>query len=293
MKTNITKIKSGSKSVDLEFINRQISDHPDWHRTRLSQELCRAWNWISPLGQLKDMACRKLLRKLARGKQIVLPELRRVSPNALRNRIVPEVKFAHDPISTDLKSLSEIELVVVIERSADSQLFSWLLFRYHYMGFRFSVGENIKYLVKTKDGVPLACLLFSSAAWKTAPRDQFIGWSLNQREQNLRFIANNTRFLILPWVSVPNLASYILAKVIKRIRLDWQKKYGHTLYLLETFVAQSRYQGTCYLAANWIKTGETTGRTRDDSKHKIKTSLKAVWLYPLTTSFRENLRNGS
>ena len=292
MRANIANVKVGKETVDIEFIKKHIEDHPDWHRTRLSQELCRVWNWSSPTGQLKDMSCRKLLLRLARKNQIVLPKLRRASPNALRNMAIPEVSHPTAPILSEFSALSRVQVIRVIERSCDSKLFNWLLCRYHYLGFRNAAGENIKYVVKTSDGIPLACLLFSSAAWKTAPRDQYIGWNTQQRELNLQLIANNTRFLILPWVRVPNLASHILARVAKRIRADWQEKYGHPLFLLETFVEHDRFLGTCYQAANWYKVGQTTGRTRDDRKHKIKTSLKSVWLYPLTTRFREELQNG-
>jgi len=134
-------------------------------------------------------------------------------------------------------------------------------------------------------------LLYSSAAWRTAPRDQFIGWRNTSREQNLKHLANNTRFLILPWVRVQNLATHILAKINKRISADWLEKYGHPLFLLETFVEQQRFSGTCYQAGSWINTGQTTGRTRDDRNHKIKTAVKSVWLYPLTSRFREKLQN--
>ncbi|MEA1922703.1 MAG: DUF4338 domain-containing protein [Pseudomonadota bacterium] len=291
MNEYIATINGKKQPVDVHFVKRQITDNPTWHRTRLSQELCKIWGWSSPTGQLKDMACRKLLLKMERNSLIVLPKLRRISPNALRNNKIPKVSFSSSPIAADIRSLVPIHVVLVVERSADSRLFNWLLSEYHYLGFRNTVGSNVKYLIKTADGSPLACLLYSSAAWRTASRDQFIGWSNTAREINLKFLANNTRFLILPWIRVHNLATHILAKINKRISDDWLNKYGHPLFLLETFVEQQRFQGTCYQAGSWINTGQTTGRTRDDRHRKIKTAIKSVWLYPLTSRFQEKLQN--
>jgi len=287
----VATINGKKQPVDVDFIKKQIIDNPNWHRTRLSQELCKIWGWSSPTGQLKDMACRKLLLKMERKNILVLPKLRRISPNVLRNNKIPKVSCPSSPISVDIRSLMPIQVVPVIERTQDSRLFNWLLSEHHYLGFRNTVGANVKYLIKTTDGIPLACLLYSSAAWRTAPRDQFIGWRNTSREQNLKHLANNTRFLILPWVRVQNLATHILAKINKRISADWLEKYGHPLFLLETFVEQQRFSGTCYQAGSWINTGQTTGRTRDDRNHKIKTAVKSVWLYPLTSRFREKLQN--
>ena len=161
--------------------------------------------------------------------------------------------------------------------------------RYHYLGYRGSVGQNMKYLVRTGSGAPVACLLFGSAAWKTAPRDRFIGFNASTRERYLPYLSNNMRFLILPWVSVPSLASSILSRIAKRISLDWSTKYGHPLYLLETFVDRTRFLGTSYKAANWIYVGQTQGRTRNDSHMTIRVSLKDVYLYPLTSRYQELL----
>ena len=292
MKTYRLNINGKKKFIEINFIKKQISDHPDWHRTRLSQELCKIWGWVSPLGQLKDISCRKLLLKLERQNHFELPKLRRTSPNALRNQRIPKIEHSTKLIQTDLKYVTPIQVTRVAERTDESKLFNSLLFEYHYLSFRNPIGANIKYLIKSADSQPLACLLFASAAWKTAARDQSIGWNSDIRELNLRFIANNTRFLILPWIKIPNLATHILSRVIKEIQKDWLEKYGHSLFLLETFVDQKRFLGTCYQAGNWINIGQTTGRTREDKHHNITAPIKSVWIYPLTTHFREKLNLG-
>ncbi len=145
------------------------------------------------------------------------------------------------------------------------------------------------YLVRDHNNRPLACLLFGSAAWKTAPRDSFIGWDRQRRKRNLCYITNNMRFLILPWVKVQHLASHILSRVSRRICSDWIKKYNHPVHLLETFVDRTRFQGTCYKAANWILTGQTQGRTRNDRDRTIKVSPKDIYVYPLIKNFRKRL----
>lgn len=164
-----------------------------------------------------------------------------------------------------------------------------LLAHEHYLGARNSVGENIRYLVRDRFGRPVACALFGSAAWKCADRDAFIGWERSTRERNLQHLTNNTRFLIPRWVQVPHLASHVLGLIARRIRSDWQEKYGHPVHALETFVERSRFQGTCYRAANWQRLGETCGRTRNDRDNTIRVEIKDVYLHPLTPRWREEL----
>jgi len=161
--------------------------------------------------------------------------------------------------------------------------------KYHYLGLNTVVGENIKYLVYSKDEQPLACLLFGASAWKTACRDNFIGWKGEQQKRNLPLTADNSRFLILPWVQVKFLASHILSKIVKRISDDWQVKYGHPIYLLETFVQKDKFQGTCYKAAGWIYTGDTKGRGKKDIHREYAVPVKSVWLYPLRKDYRKYL----
>lgn len=274
---------------DVDKIKRMLSENPSWHRTRLSQEICALWNWRNAKGQLKDMACRTLLLKLEQQGKIVLPSRQRSSMNGFRGRSIPQVQHSTDPVHCSLKNLLPLKISLVGESPIDGVLFKFLLSRYHYLGYRNSVGENLKYVVRGWEGRPLGCLLFGSAAWKTQPRDSFIGWDPETRKRNLFLIANNMRFLILDWVRVPHLASYILARIAKRISGDWRNKYGHPIWLLETFVDRSRFRGTCYRASNWIHVGATKGRSRNDSNHSIRVSIKDIYLYALTKHFRREL----
>ena len=274
---------------DIEYIKQRLADHPSWNRSRLSRELCEKWNWYRPGGQLKDMACRTLLLKLERAGHITLPPRQGPSPNQFRTSSKGMVSHQTDEISGNLQELRPLQIIQVTPRSKEHALSNCLLSHYHYLGHRTTVGENLKYLVQDASGRPLACVLFGSAAWKTAPRDVFIGWDTPARERNLIQITNNTRFLILPWVKVKNLASHMLSLIAKRIATDWFAKYSHPIYLLETFVDRSRFRGTCYQAANWICTGQTQGRTRNDRDHSVHVPIKDVYVYPLTKQFRREL----
>jgi hypothetical protein len=194
-----------------------------------------------------------------------------------------------EPICCALHELRPLAVSVVVPRSADLRLFNCLLSRYHYLGHRNTVGENMRYLFCDRTARPVACALFGSAAWKCAARDAWIGWDPSARERNLQGLTNNTRFLVLPWVTVPHLASHLLGSLARRIRADWQAKYGHPLHALETFVDRSRFRGTCYRAANWVRLGATQGRTRNDRDRCIRSAVKDVYLYPLTPDFRREL----
>jgi len=151
------------------------------------------------------------------------------------------------------------------------------------------VGENLAYLARDRNGRELACVLFGAAAWKAAARDRFIGWDHATRALRLGFLTNNTRFLILPWVRVPHLASHLLGRILRRLSADWQGKYGHPIYLVETFVESDRFRGTCYRAADWTLVGRTQGRSRQDRAHRFQVRVKDIYLYPLTSGFREEL----
>lgn len=239
------------------------------------------WNWYSPVGQMKDMACRDLLLKLEQQGQIVLP--RRKSEAFIRGGNISIIQVPHDTteINGRLKDLLPLRVEVVETDHPSWDLYKYLLFRYHYLGFSGTVGENMKYLILDNERRPLACLLFGSAAWSCAARDDFLGWDRNTRINHLYLLTNNTRFLILPWVRVPHLASHILGLITRRIQGDWQKKYGHSLLLLETFVDIDRFRGTCYKAANWRYVGLTKGRSRNDRHTSLHVPVKAVYLYPL------------
>jgi len=272
---------------DIELVRKLIDNHADWSRTRLSKELCRLWNWRNAKGRLKDMACRSFLSKLEQRGYITLPAAGKCG-GAFKSS-VPDVFHRTEPIACGLKDLTPVTIRPVDNNNRG--LFHCLLARYHYLGFHGTVGQNMKYMVFDKNGTPLACLLFGSAAWKCAPRDSYIGWNQRARETNINLVTNNTRFLILPWVKVPHLASHILGRVIRRISSDWVAKYGHPVYLLETFVEKERFSGICYRAANWVLVGQTTGRSRNDRYSTLKVPVKEIYLYPLTTRFREVLSN--
>jgi hypothetical protein len=274
---------------DTGLIRSLLAEHGDWRRTRISEELCRRWDWRNGQGRFKDMAARTLLLKLERAGLIQLPKRRGPSSNGSRNRTPPLVAHATDSIRCALRDLRPLTVSIVEPGSADLRLFNCLLSRYHYLGHRNTVGENIRYLVRDCTGRPVGCALFGSAAWKCAARDAWIGWDRGRREANLGFLTNNTRFLVLPWVTVPHLASHMLATLARRVRADWQAKYGHPVHAMETFVESDRFKGTCYRAANWLRLGSTQGRTRNDRNHCLRATVKDVYLYPLSPDFRREL----
>lgn len=263
---------------DVAWIGAWLQAHPDSTRTRLSRELCVAWNWRNGVGRLKDMAARSLLLKLEAQGYIQLPPRRSASVNGLRNRHPSPIDHDPSPIEGPLQSLEPIRVQPLSPSTSEVRLFQGLLQRHHYLGLRNGVGENLKYLARDRQGRPLACLLFGSAAWKVAARDRWIGWNAEQRHRNLGLVTNNTRFLILPSVRVRHLASHLLGRVTARLSEDWQQKYGHPIYLVESFVEQPRFAGTCYRAAGWLSVGLTTGRTRNDDGRKPRTARKAIYL---------------
>lgn len=274
---------------DLEMIRGLLTSNPDWNRTGLSRELCARWDWRNGMGRPKDMAARTLLLKLERAGHIRLPERRGSPPNAHRNRRIAPVREPGETICGPLQKIRPLEVSIVAPGCDNARLFNDLLGGYHYLGHRNTVGENLRYLVRDRHGRPVACLLFGSAAWKCADRDAFIGWERPTRERNLHGLTNNTRFLILPWVQVPHLASHVLSLVTRRIRADWQAKYGRPVHALETFVDRSRFKGTCYRAANWLRVGASRGRTRNDRHYRIQVPVKDIYLYPLIADFRKEL----
>ncbi len=273
----------------IEVINMLIKENSDWHRTRLSKELCKIWNWRRHNGDLQDMSCRSQLLKLDRQGYIQLPPRLRSANNNCRHKQNIKINYSTEPIDCNLKELQPL-LIRPIKTKEEDQSFRSYLSNHHYIGYNGTVGENIKYLVIDNKERIISVLLFGAAAWRTAPRDNFIGWNSEQCKQNLFYIANNTRFLIFPWVKVKNLASHILGKINQRISDDWQEKYNHPLYMLETFVELNRFIGTCYKASNWQCVGETKGRTRNDRYSKIVAPIKSIYLYPLTRNFRQLLQ---
>lgn len=277
---------------DLELVRRLLREHPDWSQYRLSRELAGRWDWHNAKGQLKDIACRSLLRKLSSLDLIELPPPRWPSPNRFRHRPISRVDHRTDPVTDPLAELRPIRLLHPLSRD-QAELFAWFLARYHYLSFRQPVGENLRYLAVDQNERPLACLLFGSAAWKCAARDRYIGWEAACRRERLHLLTNNHRFLILPWVRVPHLASHLLGLAARRLSADWEAKYGHPILLVETFVDRDRFAGTSYRAANWQCVGATTGRSRNDRGHRLKVPVKDVYLYELRRGAREVLADGT
>ncbi|WP_457554006.1 Druantia anti-phage system protein DruA [Desulfobacula sp.] len=264
-----------------------LKEYPNWNRSRLSRELCELWNWRRPDGQLKDMACRELLRKLESRFLIKLPPRQRPGPG--RAPIIEPVKVDKRPVDCSFSGLKPVRIIDARISTEHEKTFNYLVKEYHYLSYGRPVGQNMKYLIFGANDHVLGCLLFGAAAWKSADRDQWIGWTAEIREQNLGLICNNTRFLLLPWVNVFNLASYALGAALRRLSEDWKHRYGQEIALVETFVDTTRYLGTCYKAANWQKIGQTKGRSRQDRYSKLKVPIKDIWVFPLQRNFRDVL----
>ena len=277
-------------AVDIGFIRELIATNPEAGRCAISRLLCEAWNWKQPNGALCDQICRGLLLTLERAGEIKLPPVRfRPARNPLAERRPPELVVADKrPVCGPLSRLFPLEFQLV-RRSRDEPLFNSLIEQYHYLGYEQPVGEHLKYLVKAR-GQAIACLAWSSAPRHLGARDRFIGWDPQDRQRNIRLIAYNSRYLILPWVEqAPHLASHILGQMSKRVPRDWERLYGHPIYLLETFVDPERFRGTCYRAANWIVVGQTTGRGKDSPSWQPNRSIKQILVLPLHRRFRQLL----
>lgn len=273
---------------DILQISGMISSHPEWHYTKLSQELCLLWNWRNGKGILKDIACRSLLRKLEKRGYITLPPRRRKVPSRMRDQSKSlSLTMPFYSSACNLSEAQPLKIEIAKPGTTSGKLFNALLARHHYLGYRGSVGEHISYLVWDKRVEVLGCLLFGAAAWSILPRDKHIGWDEEYRRRNLPLLANNMRFLLLK--RIPHLASHLLGKIIRRVSKDWEEKYGHRIVLLETFVEVGRFAGTCYRAANWIHAGKTQGRSRNDRYNKLIVPVKDIYLYPLARNFREIL----
>jgi len=285
--------------AEIDQVRALIAEHGQWSRRRISIHLAEQWDWRSASGQLKDMAARTLLLKLEARGWITLPARRRAPSNRMKGKAgmpgeATGELFAGECGQAVCAALPEllplcIEEISRKKHAGKQAVFSGMLERHHYLSHRGTVGENMQYLVSDRQGNPLACILFGAAAWQCRARDEHIGWNAATRARGLSYVTNNTRFLILPWVRVPHLASHVLGRIARRLSGDWQEKYGHPIHLLETFVDTSRFAGTCYRAANWLMVGVTTGRTRQNKTMVPQAAPKAVWLYPLRENFREAL----
>ena len=273
----------------IAFIRQLIADRPELSRWKLSRLLCELWEWKQANGALRDMVCRGLLLLLDRAGQIELPQVRRKVRNRLAERerpepVVPDNRPVRGPLSTLELPLEFVQ----VRRTPEEQLFNSLMEQYHYLGYEQPVGEHVKYLVKAR-GQVIACLAWSSAPRHLKLRDRYIGWNKETRERNVRMLAYNTRFLILPWVQVPHLASHILGRMARQVPDDWQRLYAHPIHWLETFVDTSRFAGTCYRAANWIDIGSTAGRGHRAPTLEQTRTVKQMLGLPLHRKFRELL----
>jgi len=275
--------------AQLEWLREWIGGHADWSRKRLSRELCEQWAWRNARGQLKDFAARTFLEKLEARGLIALPALQLARSHPRPKRTVSKVNWPTAPVEDPLSHLQPLVWLQPSGGSVAANRFAAYLGNYHYLGLRV-VGENLSYLVQDRQGRDLACLLFGAAAWRAAARDHFVGWDQGQKSVGLPGVANNTRFLVLPWVKVRGLASHVLSSATRRLSADWQRKYGHPVYLLESFVDRSRFRGTCYRAANWRCVGQTRGRGRQGRDHdRLTATVKDIYLYPLDGRFRQKL----
>ena len=274
---------------DIVFIRQVIAANPSLSRRKLSTKLCEAWDWKQANGAWRDMVCRGLLLMLHRAGEIGLPAIRQVSLNPFLRREKPQaVSVDATPIRGALAGIRPISLQQV-RRTSEEPLFNSLIEQHHYLGYEQPVGEHLKYLVWAQ-GRPIACMAWSSAPRHLGSRDRHIGWSAEARRRNIRFVAYNTRFLILPWVEVPHLASHILGSIASSLSKDWEHLYDHPVYFAETFIDPGRFRGTCYRAANWKLLGLTTGRGKDDMTHRPNRPVKEVLGYALTPRFRGLLR---
>lgn len=274
---------------DISFIREVIAEYYADGRVAISRKICEAWNWRQANGQLKDMVCRGLLLVLERQQSISLPPRIKSNNNRLRHKKVQAaIEVCQDIIIDHVRNLKPLIEFRQVRRSTDERLFNSLIEQFHYLGYSQPVGEHLKYLVFAGER-PLACIAFSSAPYAITCRDSFIGWLPDARQRNRHLLAYNTRFLILPWVRVPHLASHLLALSAKTISDDWQKLYHHPILWLETFIDTERFAGTCYRAANWVWLGLTSGRGKYNDGHKKVTSIKAMYGYPLQRDFQKRL----
>ena len=283
----ITIRKRTIHKADLELIQDTVDRYWDKGRTQISKILCHKWNWVQANGRLKDMACREVLVTLYRKGLISLPPGKHDGRNLKRNRSIPLVEIEEKPLEGKPSTLPSIKLKSIRNTSLEP-LYNSLIQQHHYLGYKQIVGNHLKYIAFIEDR-PVACLGWGSAAWSVKSRDSFIGWDKPTKENNLHFVANNTRFLILPWIEVKFLASKVLAINAKRISNDWFQIYNHHVYLLETFVEQDRFKGTCYKAANWTCVGQTKGTAKRGHDHLFHGNIKGVYLYPLRKDFRKKL----
>jgi hypothetical protein len=281
--------------ADLDFIRLLVAAHPRASRRQLSALLCRAWNWVQPNGRLRDMVCRSFMLYLQRQGLITLPAKRRSPPNNVvegrRREMTGTLGREATGMAMSLAALGPL-VIRQVRRTTEEGLFRQLMQDYHYLRYTPPVGEHLKYLAFAQ-GQPVAAWAWASSSPGVRHRDEYLGWTPTECRRHIHLLAYNTRFLIMPWVRVPDLASQLLASLAERLSPDWQQLYGHPIYLLETFVDPERYRGTCYRAANWTYLGLTTGLGKNARPGQLRHSRKEHWIYPLVGDFREKLRRGA
>jgi Domain of unknown function (DUF4338) len=276
---------------ELGLMREIARDYAGLAVTEIARTVCELLEWKRANGRLKDQECRQLLEYLRDQGWLRLPAVRNSGPRGPRQIRLGEASAPQARVEGSAGEFEPLELQLV-ERRQESQLWTELIERHHYLRYRVPVGANLRYLVRSpRSGEQvLACLLWSSPAWKMAARDQSIGWNAEQRAHNLQLIVNNSRFLVLPWVHIQGLASKILAQSARQLPIDWEQRYGYRPLLLETLVDARRFRGTCYRAANWIHVGQTSGRGRMDREHKTHgQAVKDIYLYPLARNTRQRL----
>lgn len=279
-------------TAQLELIRRCVVSYPGLSQEELAATLCEWMDWCRPNGRLKTRECRDLLQRLQAQGLISLPAPRAGRPPGTTTRIVRTAQGEPQaPLQGNLADVQPIRLRRV-EQSAEQHPWRELIERYHYLGYRTAYGASLRYLIETSHREPavLGCLQFSSPAWRMKARDVWIGWDDASRRANLHRLINNSRFLLLPWVRIPNLASHVLALAVRAVTRDWEQQYGVRPWLVETLVDTQRFSGHCYRAANWLDVGLTTGRGRQDSRHQRHgASPKRILLYPLRTDACQRL----
>ena len=276
---------------ELQLMREMARDYAALGVTEIARTVCELLDWKRANGRLKNQECRQLLERLRDRGWLTLPPVRNSGPRGPRRIVLSEASASQATLEGSAGEFAQLELRVV-ESPSESRLWMELIERHHYLAYRVPVGANLRYLVRSprRGEQVLACLLWSSPAWKMAPRDHWIGWNQEQRAQNLQFVVNNSRFLIPPWVRVRGLASKILGQCARQLPADWKLRYGYRPLLLETLVDARRFRGTCYRAANWIRIGQTQGRGRMDRQHRAHDlAPKDIYLYPLCRNVQQQL----
>ena len=278
---------------ELSLIREVVESCSGLSRKELAQTVCELLGWKRASGGLKAQECWEFLERLESAGVLHLPEKQPRRPVGSQTRVPVTARGDQGrDLVGEVGQFAPIEIEAV-ETADQRLLFRELVGRHHYLGHAVPFGAHLRYLVYASrpDWAVVGCVQFSSPAWRMAVRDTWIGWDDVTRQRNLQRVVNNSRFLILPWVRVKNLASNVLSLATKRLVVDWPRRYGVEVLLVETLVDPSRYRGHCYLAANWIRLGETTGRGRMDREHlRHGASTKTVLVYPLVKDAARRLR---